>query len=70
MTRIRLALAIALLMISGPTLAAAVLASSVSIYGSLSYCIGQFESTYIEDLSDAEWINGTAGMRACDGFAQ
>jgi len=54
MNRTRLALAAALLMISGPALAAVV-----------PVCAGPFETVYVENLQGADWIDGTAGLRAC-----
>ena len=66
MTRIRLALATALLMISGPTLAGVVLVSSIGTYGSASYCPSQFETVYVESMGDAAWMAETTSERACN----
>ena len=66
MTHFRLALAIALLMISGPTLAAVVLTSSIGSYGSVSFCAREFETVYVEDLQEGEWRDWSASTRDCN----
>ena len=68
MIRIRLALATALLMISGPTLAGVVLVSSIGTYGSVSYCPSQFETVYVESIGDGEceWMTETSSERSCN----
>jgi hypothetical protein len=58
MTRIRIALAATLLLSSGAALA-------FGSYDPLSSCASPFETIYVEDLRGAQWIDGTAGTRAC-----
>ena len=54
MSHMRYALATALLIISGPALATVV-----------PVCAGGFETVYVETLQGADWIDGSAGLRAC-----